>query len=112
MRNNQKIEHAYEMAKDVYAKWGVDVKDVLKQMDLISVSLPCWHGDDVAGFEKPNEQVAGGGIQITGNYPGRARTADELRMDLEMAFSLIPGYHRLNLHSMYGEFGQDLRRRH
>ncbi len=108
MRNNQKIEHAYEMAKDIYAKWGVDVKDVLKQMDLISVSLPCWHGDDVAGFEKPNEQVAGGGIQVTGNYPGRARTADELRMDLEMAFSLIPGYHRLNLHSMYGEFGKDL----
>ncbi len=107
MRNNQKIEHAYEMAKDVYAQWGVDVEDVLKQMDLISVSLPCWQGDDVAGFEKPDERVAGGGIQVTGNYPGRARTADELRMDLEMAFSLIPGSHRLNLHSMYGEFGKD-----
>ena len=60
MRNNQKIEHAYEMAKDVYAQWGVDVEDVLKQMDLISVSLPCWQGDDVAGFEKPDERVAGG----------------------------------------------------
>jgi L-rhamnose isomerase len=107
MRNNQKIEHAYETAKDVYAKWGVDVEDVLKQIDLISVSLPCWQGDDVTGFEKPDERAMGGGIKVTGNYPGRARTADELRMDLEMAFSLIPGSHRLNLHSMYGEFGKD-----
>jgi L-rhamnose isomerase len=97
MRNNQKIEHAYETAKDVYAKWGVDVEDVLKQIDLISVT----------GFEKPDERAMGGGIKVTGNYPGRARTADELRMDLEMAFSLIPGSHRLNLHSMYGEFGKD-----
>jgi L-rhamnose isomerase len=107
MRNTQKIEHAYERAKDIYAQWGVDVEEILRQMDLISVSLPCWQGDDVVGFEKPAEQGTEGGVLVTGNFPGRARTADELRMDLDMAFSLIPGSHRLNLHSMYGEFGKD-----
>jgi L-rhamnose isomerase len=100
------IEDAYDMAKDIYAQWGVDVEEALLQMDAISVSLPCWQGDDVIGFEQSAEQAPGGGIQITGDYPGRARTAAELRMDLDMAFSLIPGTHRLNLHSMYGEFGQ------
>lgn len=107
MNNTQKIEQAFETAKDIYAQWGVDVEQVLRRMDQISVSLPCWPGDDVAGFEKPDAQLTGGGIQLTGNYPGRARTADELRMDLDMAFSLIPGSHRLNLHAMYGEFGKD-----
>ncbi|UCE41878.1 MAG: L-rhamnose isomerase [Candidatus Aminicenantes bacterium] len=111
MGNTQKIEHAYEMAKDIYAQWGVDVDEALRRIELISISLPCWQGDDVIGFEKPNAQLTRGGIQVTGDYPGRARTADELRMDLDMAFSLIPGSHRLNLHSMYGEgegeFGND-----
>jgi L-rhamnose isomerase len=101
------MERNYEIAREIYAHWGVDVDKALKQMDQLSVSLPCWQGDDVVGFEKLNERVEGGGIQVTGNYPGRARTADELRMDLEMAFSLIPGLPRLNLHSNYGEFGDN-----
>ena len=105
MDNTRKIERAYETAKDSYARWGVDVEKALRQMERISLSLPCWQGDDVAGFEKPEGREEGGGIRVTGNYPGRARTAGELRMDLEMAFSLIPGSHRLNLHAMYGEFG-------
>ena len=99
------VEQNYDTAKEIYAQWGVDVDKALKQMDKLSVSLPCWQGDDIAGFEKLIERGERGGIQVTGNYPGRARTADELRMDLEMAFSLIPGSHRLNLHSIYGEFG-------
>jgi L-rhamnose isomerase len=104
MSSTQRMEQAFELAKDIYAHRGVDVEGVLRQMDLISVSLPCWQGDDVFGFEKPVEQGKEGGMLVTGNFPGRARTADELRMDLDMAFSLIPGSCRLNLHSMYGEF--------
>lgn len=107
MDNDRKIELAYAMAKDMYAQWGVNVDEVLKQMDQVSVSLPCWQGDDVVGFEKSEKAREKGGIQVTGNYPGRARKADELRKDLEMAFSLIPGSHRLNLHSIYGEFGEE-----
>jgi len=107
MENTRKIEQTYEMAKDIYFEWGVDVEEALRQMERISVSIPCWPGDDVAGFEKPEGREEGGGIQVTGNYPGRARTAEELRMDLEMAFSLIPGAHRLNLHAIYGEFGKN-----
>lgn len=105
MDNTRDIELAFEMAKDVYARGGVIVEEVLKQMAQVSVSLPCWQGDDVTGFEKSEEAEEKGGIQVTGNYPGKARTVDELRQDLEMAFSLIPGSHRLNLHSIYGEFG-------
>ncbi len=95
------------MAKDVYACRGIDVEDVLRQMDSVSISLPCWHGDDIRGFEKPEQHGKGGGLSVTGDYPGRARTAEELRKDLELAFSLIPGSHRLNLHSIYGEFGKN-----
>jgi L-rhamnose isomerase len=106
MEKIRKIELAYKMAKDIYAEWGVDVEEALKQMALVSISLPCWQGDDVTGFERGKKRGNGGGIQITGEYPGRARTADELRMDLDLAFSVIPGSHRLNLHAMYGEFGK------
>jgi len=102
------IERAFKMAKDFFTDRGVDVEAALKQMDQISISLPCWQGDDVTGFEKRKILGGGGGIQVTGNYPGRARTPEELRMDLDLAFSLIPGSHRLNLHAMYGEFGQNL----
>jgi L-rhamnose isomerase len=101
------VEQIFHLAKDFYADCGVDVEHALNQMDLISLSLPCWQGDDVAGFEKRAGQEVGGGIQVTGNYPGKARTPDELRTDLDLAFSLIPGSHRLNLHAMYGEFGKD-----
>ncbi len=98
-------EKNYVAAKDRYARLGVDTEATLKTLESLSLSLPCWQGDDIRGFEKAEKPMASGGIQVTENYPGRARTAEELRMDLEKAFSLIPGKHRLNLHAIYGEFG-------
>lgn len=92
----------YEYAKKVYAAFGVDTDAVLKKMKEIPVSLHCWQGDDVNGFEV-SAGGAGGGILSTGNYPGRARNADELRADYEIALSLIPGKHRVNLHAIYAE---------
>ena len=97
------LEQAFELAKERYAQVGVDVDQAIKQLKAIPVSVHCWQGDDVAGFENRNEQL-GSGLAVTGNYPGKARTVDELRADLEKAYSLIPGRHRLNLHAMYGEF--------
>ena len=70
--------------------------------------MHCWQADDVGGFEKPDSVLSGGGIQATGNYPGKARTIDQLRKDLEKAYSLIPGKHRFNLHALYGDFGGKL----
>jgi len=96
---------AFEMARERYAELGVDVHQALNTLESVSLSLHCWQGDDVAGFETPDAELAGGGIQVTGNYPGRARNIDELRRDLETAFALIPGRHRLNLHAKYGDFG-------
>jgi len=100
-----KIEKAYEPARELYAEIGIDTDNVLKQLSRIAVSLHCWQGDDVCGFEN-NNGPADGGILATGSYPGKARTADELRMDLEKALSLIPGRHRLNLHAIYAETGK------
>jgi len=100
------IEDAYEAARELYAKLGVDADKAIKTLESISLSLHCWQGDDVRGFEKPEARLEGGGLQVTGNYPGRARTIDELRLDLSKAYSLIPGHHRLNLHAIYGEFGR------
>ncbi|MGB1285557.1 MAG: L-rhamnose isomerase, partial [Aggregatilineales bacterium] len=96
------IQQAYDLAKARYAALGVDVDAALKQLQEIPISLHCWQGDDVGGFEAP-ERGLSGGIMATGNYPGKARTADELRQDLDMAYNLIPGTHRLNLHAMYLE---------
>lgn len=96
------IEQAYDIAKHRYAALGVDVEQVMAQLDRIPVSIHCWQGDDVRGFEDPHGQLTGG-IQATGNYPGRARNAHELRADLEKALSLIPGLKRLNLHAIYLE---------
>ena len=101
----KKIERSYEIAKDKYAQLDIDTNKVLEQLEKVSISLHCWQGDDVAGFETPDAELSGGGIQVTGNYPGRARTVAELRQDAEKAFSLIPGKHRFNLHAIYGEFG-------
>jgi L-rhamnose isomerase len=95
---------AYRLARERYASLGVDVDRALKTLAKIPISLHCWQGDDVRGFENLGSAL-GGGIAVTGNYPGKARTPDELRMDLEKALSLIPGRHRVNLHAMYGEFG-------
>ena len=91
---------SYESAKAQYADWGVDTDDALKRLSGIPISMHCWQGDDVVGFE-PRSGSSGGGIQATGNHPGRARTPEELRADLEFAFAMIPGRHRLNLHAMY-----------
>jgi len=96
------IERAYGWAKERYATWGVDADRALERLSRISISLHCWQGDDVSGFESP-EGLTGGGIMATGCYPGRARTADQLRSDLEAAYRLIPGRHRLNLHAIYLE---------
>jgi L-rhamnose isomerase len=99
------IVQAYALAQHRYAEHGVDTEAALAQLKSISISLHCWQGDDVAGFERAEASLAGSGLQVTGNYPGRARTPEELRQDAEQAFALIPGRHRFNLHAMYGEFG-------
>ncbi len=95
----------YTSAQSQYAELGVDTEAVLKRLAEIPVSLQCWQGDDVGGFEHAAAGPLTGGIQATGNYPGKARTADELRRDLETALSLIPGAHRVNLHASYAELG-------
>lgn len=99
---------AYELAQKAYAKIGIDTEAVINRLASIAVSIHCWQGDDVGGFERPGATLGGGGIQVTGNYPGKARTIEELRQDLEKVFSLVPGPHRLNLHASYGEFGGEL----
>ncbi len=97
------LSQEYNLAKERYAAFGVDTEAALQALSQISLSMHCWQGDDVAGFESPDTTL-GGGLAATGNYPGKARNADELRQDLDMAYSLIPGQHRLNLHAIYGEF--------
>ncbi len=98
------IQKAYEIAKERYAAIGIDTDAVLDELQKIQLSLHCWQADDVVGFE-PKAGALSGGIQTTGNYPGRARNIDELRQDVLKAASLIPGKHRLNLHEIYGDFG-------
>ncbi len=95
---------SFSLAQERYAEYGVDAARALKILETIPISLHCWQGDDVGGFENFRTGL-GGGLVATGNYPGKARTPDELRADLEKAFSVIPGKHRLNLHAFYGEFG-------
>jgi L-rhamnose isomerase len=99
------IEQSFALAGERYAEHGADVDAALSTLATVSLSVHCWQGDDVGGFERPDASLSGGGIQVTGNYPGRARHVGELRMDLEKALSLLPGRHRVNLHAMYGEFG-------
>ena len=100
--SEKKINSRYEDAKKIYASHGVDTEKALKILSGIKVSMHCWQGDDVGGFEV-NETGLTGGIMATGNYPGKARNADELRTDAEKAFSLIPGKHRFNVHALYLE---------
>lgn len=95
-------EQAFELAKQRYAEIGVDVEAAMNQLDTIPVSMHCWQGDDVRGFENPQGALTGG-IQATGNYPGRARNAQELRADVDVALGLIPGPKRFNLHAIYLE---------
>jgi len=98
------IEKSFAFAQERYSQLGVDVDQALKRLAQIPISLHCWQGDDVGGFENFGGTL-GGGLVATGNFPGKARTPDELRADLETAYTLIPGKHRLNLHAFYGEFG-------
>jgi L-rhamnose isomerase len=93
----------YSSARQIYADLGVDTEAALQTMGATPLSLHCWQGDDVGGFESVGAELGGGGIQTTGNYPGKARSAPDLRKDLEKAFSLLPGPHRLNLHASYAE---------
>lgn len=94
----------YSFAQETYATLGVDTETALRRLATVPISLHCWQGDDVGGFEQAGD-LAGSGLAATGNYPGKARTIDELRRDLEQAYKLIPGKHRLNLHASYGDFG-------
>ena len=103
MPSTKNISTAYKLANERYAALGVDAAAALKKLQALSISLHCWQGDDVGGFENFGNALSGG-IAVTGNYPGKARTPDELRADLDKALSLIPGQHRLNLHAFYGEF--------
>ena len=101
--SEQKIKQAYDYAVERYSAIGVDVEKAMEQLQNVQLSLHCWQADDVTGFESTGELT--GGIQATGNYPGKARNIDELRADILKAASLIPGNHRLNLHEIYGDFG-------
>ncbi|WP_175638583.1 L-rhamnose isomerase [Metabacillus schmidteae] len=96
------VKESYELAKKEYEKWGINVEEVLEQLKQVPISIHCWQGDDIGGFEV-NKGELSGGIDVTGNYPGKARTPEELRSDLEKALSLIPGKHRVNLHAIYAE---------
>ncbi|WP_422477394.1 L-rhamnose isomerase [Pleomorphochaeta sp. DL1XJH-081] len=96
---------SYEMARQAYKNIGVDTDMAIARLANIPISIHCWQGDDVGGFERPSATLSGGGIQVTGNYPGKARSLAELRQDLEKVYALVPGPHRLNLHASYGEFG-------
>ena len=100
---DQLVNEAYRIAKERYAVYGIDTDSVLNQMQDFHLSMHCWQADDVAGFESAGDLT--GGIQATGNYPGKARNIDELQKDILKAKSLIPGTHRLNLHEIYGDFG-------
>jgi L-rhamnose isomerase len=96
---------SYTAAQQTYADHGVDTEAALQTLTGVPLSLHCWQGDDVGGFETEGAELTGGGIQATGNYPGKARNLEELRQDLETAFSLLPGKHRLNLHACYADLG-------
>lgn len=99
------IKKAYQIAKDQYASLGVDTDRALSELENLSISLHCWQTDDVGGFEREGAELGGGGIQATGNFPGKAKTIAQMREDLDKVMSLLPGKQRLNLHAIYGEFG-------
>ena len=101
---DSRITRGFQLASERYGECGVDVEQALGRLARIPISLHCWQGDDVGGFEGAADEI-GGGLAVTGRYPGKARTPDELRRDLECAYRLIPGTHRLNLHASYAETG-------
>jgi L-rhamnose isomerase len=97
------IKKEFNVAKEKYAALGVDVEKAIEKLNKISISIHCWQADDVGGFENPDGELSGG-IQVTGNYPGKASTIDELKGDIEKVLTLVPGNHRLSLHAIYGDF--------
>ncbi len=101
---SRQVDQAYALAKERYQELGIDTDRAIARLGTIPISLHCWQGDDVGGFENAGDEL-GGGLAVTGNFPGKARTPDELRSDLEKALSLIPGRHRFNLHASYAETG-------
>jgi L-rhamnose isomerase len=102
--SGNRVHQGYRLARQQYAELGVDTDAAIAKLRTVAISLHCWQGDDVGGFENAGESL-GGGLAVTGNYPGKARTPDELRADLDKALCLIPGKHRLNLHASYAETG-------
>ena len=100
-----KVRSSWNAAAEEYASIGVDAEEAVRRLAEIPLSVHCWQGDDVGGFETPDSVLGGGGIAVTGNHPGKAANADELRSDLDKVYSMIGGSHRLNLHAIYGEFG-------
>ncbi|MDG3084857.1 L-rhamnose isomerase [Vibrio hannami] len=102
MSTKEQVKANYENAKQVFAKLGINTDEAMKQLNDIPVSMHCWQGDDVSGFENPEGELTGG-IQATGNYPGKATTPEQLRADIDVAMSMIPGALRLNLHAIYLE---------
>jgi L-rhamnose isomerase len=104
MTSSKNVAQAYQAARELYREWGVDTEQALQRLARLSISIHCWQGDDVGGFENPGQPI-GGGLAVTGSYPGKARTADELRQDFAKALSWIPGHHRFNLHASYAEPG-------
>ena len=102
MPTQSQIHSAYALAQERYAALGVDTETALRKLETVSLSLHCWQGDDVTGFENPGGELSGG-IATTGNYPGKARNAAELRRDLDLVYHLLPGSHRLSLHAIYLE---------
>ncbi len=104
MKKEEMVQKAYDMAKERYLAVGVDTDKALDELQRLSISIHCWQTDDVTGFEAL-ENLGGGGIQATGNYPGRARNVDEVRQDIDKVLTLVAGRHRLSLHAIYGEFG-------
>jgi len=98
------VEKKYEIVNEKYREIGVNVDNVLKKLKGITVSIHCWQGDDLVGFENLERDLYQGGILVTGSYPGKARNIDELKLDIDKAFSLIPGKKKLSLHAKYGDF--------
>lgn len=102
--SRRSIEESFRLARERYATLGVDAEAAVRRLGKVAISIHCWQGDDVGGFENPGGTL-GDGLAVTGNYPGKARTPDELRADFEKVLSLVPGRHRFNLHASYAEFG-------
>lgn len=96
------IEQSYQLAKAQYEKWGIDVEAAFDKLKQVPISIHCWQGDDVSGFEVDQQELSGG-IDVTGDYPGKATTPEQLRKDIDQALKLIPGKHRINLHAIYAE---------